>query len=132
MCILVFFCMCFWNRISSHADPVPMPILRRRYFCSFFIFDHFVPLWLFTFSVLMRVNHLLTGGLGQEVSLLLRSPPPVFAHLLGHRFFTFCENWEMTGWIFFELYRFLLSHFLTDFWSKVLIVWKFVKNRFFK
>ena len=91
-----------------------MPILSHRYFLVFFYLDHVVPLWFFTFLVLMMVNPLLTGGLGQEVPLPLGPPPPVPAHLIGHQF-VICENLKMTGLIFFELYRVLLRHFLTDF-----------------
>ena len=80
----------------------------------------------------MRVDPLLAGWLGQELPLPLRPPPPVFAHLFGHHFVTFCENLKMTGWIFFELYRFLWRHFLSDFRSKVLNAWKLVKNQVFK
>ena len=35
MHIRVSFCTYFWNRISSHAAPVPMPILSQRYFLAF-------------------------------------------------------------------------------------------------
>ena len=124
-----FFCTCFLNRISSDAAPVPMPIPSRHFF-RFLIFDHFVQLcFFFTFLVLMRVDQLITRGLGQEVPLPLGAPPPIFAHLLRHQFVTFCETLKLTGRVFFELYRFPLRHFLTGFRSQVLNVLKFFKNR---
>ena len=105
-------CTCFWIRVSSHAWPVPMPILSRRYF-----FDHFVPLWFFTFTVPIRAEPPLTGGWGQKVSLPLEPPPPVFVHLLGN-LMCHTENFTMVGRKLFDLCRFLCRHFVSDFDKK--------------
>ena len=69
-----------------------------------------------------------TWGLGQQVSLPLGPPPPVFAHHLGHQFVTLCEILKRTGRIFLSYVDFCYVSFWLIFLLKVLSVWKFVKN----
>ena len=110
-----------------------MPILHGRFFSFSLIFDHFAPLWFFTFSVPLRVNpHWLEGGAVSAPSS--RTIATVFSMpsftLICH---TLCKFGDYRLELFFSynLYRFLWRHFLAVFDPRGLNVWKFVKNRVF-
>ena len=129
------FCTCFWNRISSHAVPVPIPILSLRYFFVFWFSTILCRFGFFTFLVLMRVNPLLTGGLGQEV-------PTRFSGITATGSCT--PSWTSIRHLMWkfeddgpDIFRVIGIDFCyVTFWlfflAKLLNLWKLVKNRVFK